>query len=290
MKHTISSAVVASGMAVALLAGCGGSSDDSASGSAGEGGSDGAISTITEGTLTVGLSPDFPPMEYMDGDDLVGFDIDVLNEIAGRMGYDVKIEEQKFDQVLNSVRTDRVDIAISGLSDTVERQETVDFVDYFKSWGQFYTTTELAGDFTEMTDLCGTSVAVSTKTDYYPALEQMTKDVCESAGLDPIELVGADSGAAARLQLDQGRAQLAVQGNPNLAYFATTDPGKYEVVLDNFAESPFGILVKKGNSEMADALLAQLQAMYDDGTTAELLAKYGLDESLMEPVINGVTA
>lgn len=289
MKYKITS-LFACGIAVAVLAGCGGSGSAAPSDAASAGSAESGITTITDGTLTIGLSPDFPPLEYMDGEKLVGADIDLINEIASRLGLEVKVEEQKFDQIINSVRTDRVDVAISGMSDTVERQQTVDFVDYFKSSGQFYTLPELAGQFTKDTDLCGASVAVSTKTDYYPALQTMSSEICESAGLEPISLVGTDSGAAARLQLDQGRAQVAVQGNPNLAYFQTTEPGKYQIVLANFAESSFGILVKKGNTELAEALQEVLQEMYNDGTTERILAQYGLGDSVMEPVINGVKA
>ena len=115
------------------------------------------VKTITSGVLTVGLSPDFPPMEYLDpnGDKLVGVDVDLANELGKRLGLKVNFVQQKFDQLINSVRTSRVDIVFSGLSDTVERQKTLDFVDYFKSAGRFYTTAGHESDFTKDTDACG---------------------------------------------------------------------------------------------------------------------------------------
>lgn len=281
MKKKLISLIAATAAAT-LLAGCGSSATPAPDASAG------GVKTITAGTLTVGLSPDYPPMEYLDGDKLIGADVDLITEVAKRMGKEVKFEQQKFDQIINSVRTERVDLAISGMSDTLERQQTLEFVDYFLATGRFYTLPELAGEFTKDTDICGKAVALSTKTDYYPALQKLNTELCEGAGLAPIEIVGADSGAAARLQLDQGRAQLAVQGASNLAYFEARTPGKYQIVLGILNEEMYGISVKKGNTALAEALLATLTEMYNDGTTATILTKWGLGDNILEPVINGV--
>ncbi|WP_347345323.1 transporter substrate-binding domain-containing protein [Microbacterium sp.] len=279
--------VAAAGAAIALLAGC--SSPAGGDGDKPADGGDAGLTTIVDGTLTVGLSPDFPPMEYLDGDKLVGADVDIMTEVAKRLELDVAFEHQKFDQLINSVRTDRVDVVVSGMSDTVERQKTLDFVDYYSSTGRFYTTPALAGDFTKAEDACGASVAVSTKTDYYPALQKFSADVCEAKGHDPIEIVGTDSGAAARLQLEQGRAQLAVQGAENLAYFNQQTPDTYIIVLDVLNEQPFGAAVRKGNTALAEAIRDVLQEMHDDGSMADILATYGLEAGLREPEINGVT-
>lgn len=279
MKSKKLHGLVAVGASVALLAACGPSA---------EGSNDDELTTIEEGTLTVGLSPDFPPMEYLDGDKLVGSDVELITEVAERMGLEAKFEQQKFDQLINSARTDRVDIVISGMSDSVERQKTLELIDYYSSTGRFYTTPEQAEEFKEATDICGTSVAVSTKTDYYPALQEYDKKQCTDAGKPAIKIVGADSGAAARLQLDQGRAQLAVQGAENLAYFEEKDPGKYRIVLDTLIDQPFAAAVKKGNMPLAEEVRDTLQELYDDGSTEKILKKYGIADGLREPAINEV--
>ncbi|RGE20363.1 ABC transporter substrate-binding protein [Leucobacter sp. wl10] len=279
--------LIAAGAAVALLAGCSGSAGGNESGSSKSG--DAGFTTIVDGTLTVGLSPDFPPMEYLDGEKLIGSDVELITEVAKRLNLDVKFEQQKFDQLINSVRTDRVDLVISGMSDTVERQKTLDFIDYYSSTGRFYTTPDRAGDFAKPTDACGVPIAVSTKTDYYPALQEYSAKVCEAAGEPAVKIVGADSGAAARLQLDQGRADLAVQGAENLAYFEEQDPGKYQIVLDVLIAQPFAASVRKGNTALAEAVRGVLQEMYDDGTTEKILTKYGIEDGLRPPAINEVT-
>lgn len=250
---------------------------------------DGEYRTIDDGVLTVGLSPDFPPLEYLDNGELTGSDVDLITEVADRMGLTVNFEHQAFDQLINSVRTDRVDLVISGMSDTVERQKTLDFVDYYTTQARFYTTPEHEGEFTTPEDVCGVPVAVSTSTDYFPALQQFNEDVCIGNGLPELRIVGTDSGAAARLQLDQGRSRLAVQGGENLAYFEEESPGAYKIVLDPLMEQPFAAAVRKGNMPLAEAVRDSFQEMYDDGTTETVLEEWGLENGLREPVINEVT-
>lgn len=246
--------------------------------------------TIEEGTLTVGLSPDFPPMEYMDEstNKLVGADVELITEAAKRMDLEVKFEHQKFDQLINSIRTDRVDVTFSGMTDTVERQKTVDFVDYYNSAGRFYVLNADKSKFKEDTDVCGKSVAVSTKTDYYPALQAFNTEKCEKAGKPALKIVGTDSGAAARLQLDQKRADVAVQGRENLVYFEKQDAGKYEAVLGNLNEAPFGAGLRKGNTALAEKLQSTLEEMHGDGTMEKILTKHGLSDGLRVPEINSV--
>lgn len=280
MKSTIFKAAAAA-TAVFLLAGCGASASP---------GNSTEQSTIKSGVLTVGLSPDFPPMEYLDPktNQLTGADVELVTEIAKRLDLKVEFTQQKFDQLINSIKTERVDITFSGMSDTVERQKTVDFVDYFKSVGRFYTLSANKDKFTKATDACGQPIAVSSATDYFPKLQKFSQDTCVAAGLPEVKIVPTDSGAAARLQLDQGRAVMAVQGAENLVYFAQTEPDKYTMVLPDLTNTPFGAAVRKGNTALEDQVLKAFTAMNVDGTTKTILEKYNLGYGLMDPVINGV--
>ena len=251
---------------------------------------DAKIKTIQDGVLTVGLSPDFPPMEYLDPktDKLVGVDVDLVTELGKRLGLKVDFVQQKFDQLISSVRTKRVDIVFSGMSDTVDRQKTLDFIDYFNSQGRFYTTSAHAKEFTKDTDACGKAVAVSSVTDYYPALQQFSQKVCVEAGHPAVTIVPTDSGAAARLQLDQGRAVLAIQGAENLVYFNNQDPGKYPEVLSPVNQTPYGAAFAKGNAALENKVLAERKAMKADGTLQKILETGGVAYGLRTPVINGV--
>ncbi|MEU6657927.1 ABC transporter substrate-binding protein [Streptomyces sp. NPDC046821] len=241
------------------------------------------------GTLRVGMSPDFPPMEYLDEKTkkVTGVDVELANALGKQLGVKVEIVQQSFDQLLNSVQTGRVDIVMSGLSDTVERQKTVDFIDYFGSQGRFYTRQKDSAAYKKATDACGKTLAVSKKTDYYEQAQEFSKKRCVAAGKRAITLLPTDSGSAARLQLEQGRVDLALQGAENLAYFEKKDPAKFEPVLEPLESQPFGIVLKKGDAKMSGSVLKGMNALVKNGTYRRILTEGGMKYAVITPALNG---
>jgi polar amino acid transport system substrate-binding protein len=77
--------------------------------------------------LIVGSSIDYPPFEYFQNGKMVGFDIDLVNEIARRLNYHVKIQDMSFDAIIGALQSKRIDLAISSLSPTPARARAVDF-------------------------------------------------------------------------------------------------------------------------------------------------------------------
>ena len=256
------------------------------------GGGDGLPPAIAQsGVLRVGTSPAYAPMTFKDPkntSETVGADIELANAVAKHLGVKVELSETPFDQLINSVATGRVDVVMSGISDTVERQKSATFVDYLNSQGRFYSLADKASQYTSQEAICGKKVAVSSKTDYYDQVAAVSKQVCESAGKPAVERLGTDSGAAARLQIEQGRADLAVQGGEGIAYIDKfQDPGKYDVVLDALPGTPFGAIVAKDDTQLANALLKAFEAIQASGEYDTILAKWGLEEYELTPVING---
>ena len=80
-----------------------------------------------EGIIKVGVNAEFPPFEYMENDKMLGFDIDLMNYIAARIGYGVEFVNMPFDKLIPSVVNGEVDCAISAITATDERESVVDF-------------------------------------------------------------------------------------------------------------------------------------------------------------------
>jgi len=280
--------VVVLGAAVVLgLSGCVSGTTDSASA---DGSATGLPSVITaSGSLRIGVSPDFPPMEYKapDTQQTIGLDIELQDALGEVLGIRIERVESPFDQLINSSRTGRVDLVMSGLSDTKVRQGTSDFVDYFMSRGRIYTLASKAAAFTKGTDICGKTIAVSAKTDYYNQVKDLADRTCTSAALPSVNILPTDSGAAARLQIEQGRADLAAQGAENLIYINTKEQGKYQAVLDPLPASPFGIMIKKGGTQLTNAVLAAMRQLVASGRYRQILDKYGVGYGATTPVVNG---
>lgn len=81
----------------------------------------------SEKVLKMGTNAEFKPFEYLDGKEIVGFDISVANEIAKDYGYKLQVENMNFDSIITALSAGQVDFAIAGLSVTEERQKNVDF-------------------------------------------------------------------------------------------------------------------------------------------------------------------
>lgn len=247
-------------------------------------------SIASAGVLKVGVAPDFPPLEYKKpgSDEVIGMDVELMDRLGEVLGVKIERVESPFDQLINSVQTGRIDMLMSGLSDTIERQETLDFVDYYQSAGRIYASADRAGDFKGMSDICGATLAVSGKTDYYEQVKKISQEVCLDKGKTAVNILPTDGTAAAQLQLEQGRADLSVMGAEYFTYTQEQNPGKFEGVLDSLAAKPFAAAMKKGNTELADAILAGFEVMVADGSYLKILQKYGLGDGALTPEINGV--
>ncbi|MBY0461578.1 MAG: ABC transporter substrate-binding protein [Alphaproteobacteria bacterium] len=80
-----------------------------------------------ENDLIVATSADYPPLEFFKDGEIVGMEIDLIRAIAKELNYSVTIKDMSFDSIIGALQTERVDLAISGISATPERKEKVDF-------------------------------------------------------------------------------------------------------------------------------------------------------------------
>ena len=137
MKKIIALAL-ATLMALSLFAGCAaaGSAESEALYTVTGKFKDTKVATVTEGKLTVAVSPDFAPMEFVDptktGNDMyVGFDLTMANYFADELGLELVIMPMSFDACQTAVYTGTVDMSISGYSWSEEREANYNLSDYY---------------------------------------------------------------------------------------------------------------------------------------------------------------
>lgn len=89
---------------------------------------DGVDGPMQKAKLKVGISADFPPFEYYDeNEELYGFDVDLMNYIGDRIGFDIEFVNMSFDQLFSVVMGGDVDCAISAIAITEERKNVIDY-------------------------------------------------------------------------------------------------------------------------------------------------------------------
>lgn len=78
-------------------------------------------------TLIIGTSAEYPPFEYKEGQDFKGFDIEVAQLIAKKMGLEPQIQDMEFDSLIPALTSQKIDIAIAAITIKPDRQQQVDF-------------------------------------------------------------------------------------------------------------------------------------------------------------------
>jgi polar amino acid transport system substrate-binding protein len=238
-----------------------------------------------KGEIVVAIMPNYPPMDFKDPatNTLTGLDYDLGNALAERLGVKIKWQETGFEQMINALTTDRVDMVLSGMTDTAERQASVTFVDYFTSGPQFYTL-QKNKDFNDITDLCGKKVGTSRRTTFPAEIAEWSKANCEAAGKPAINVIGTEGSADARAQLRQSRIDAAMQGSETLPYLKTQEKDMYKTVGLPISQQFTGLGVSKKKPELSEAVKVALQSMIDDGTYQTILKKWDLELGAIKTV------
>ncbi|MGI4861541.1 MAG: ABC transporter substrate-binding protein [Janthinobacterium lividum] len=237
-------------------------------------------------TFQVAINAIYPPMEYHDpaSNALIGFDIDLGDALAAKMGAKIAWQESAFAQLLPSLATQRADFIISGLNDRPERRATADFVDYLNSGAQVLVQTSRVSSFPNVASLCGKRIGMSRSTAFPAAIAALSDTVCVQTGKPAITIVGTEDTTAARTALKQGRVDAAVQGSETVAYTMRQEPALYQPLGTPFAPRPQGIAFRKSDTALRNAVGIALRDLMQDGTYTRLINKWHLQSSAASKV------
>jgi len=243
----------------------------------------------------VGSDIPYAPMEMFDeNNNPIGFDVDLANAIGAKLGAKIIYQKQAFDTLIASLEAGKHDIAMSSLSDTVDRQKKLDFVDYFNGGASILVAKGNPNNIKAIGDLCGKPVAVQSAT-WEVDLLKSTSDDCVKAGKPAATAVTLPGDTDAQNALRSGKA-VAYLADSQLAAYSAKVAGKgeyFELVIDpanpyGYESGLIGIGILKKNTKLTAAIHAAVQSLFDDGTYDELLKKWNLESfKIDEPTING---
>jgi polar amino acid transport system substrate-binding protein len=239
----------------------------------------------TKGVLNVGSDIAYAPIESYDTDNttVIGVDPEIAKAIGDKLGVTLKFQNGTFKQLIPSLTSKRIDLIMSAMSDNKERQASIDFVDYFTAGTSIIVKKGNPDHITSLDDFCGKTIAIQEGTTQDDVAEaQKTK--CGAKGLTILKF---DTDPKALLQVKQGRAVADMNDFPVAAY-NVAQSSDFEVVGEQIEAGPYGIGVRKADTQLRDALLKAVQAIIDDGTYAKILEKWHVtDGALKTAKING---
>src|SRR5712691_9506957 len=232
---------------------------------------------ITSGVVTVGSDTTYPPQEYIDTatGHATGFDVDLITAIAQRMGLKSKPVTTSFDTIINSLVAKRFDVVISAVSVTPERQKKVDFVPYFNAGESLLVKVGNPSNIKSTADLCGQKVGVQNGTIEQTDLNT-ANDACKKAGKAAIEITALTNQTDVIQLLASSRVVATYQDSPVTDYFNKLHPGQFAVGGSVVNAGIEGIVVRKGDSAMFNAIQTAFNQLKADGTYNSLIQKWGL--------------
>ncbi|MEX3761667.1 glutamine ABC transporter substrate-binding protein GlnH [Paraburkholderia phenoliruptrix] len=227
-----------------------------------------AVSVVSQAahseTLLVACDTAFVPFEFKQGDQYVGFDIDLWKEVAKDLKIDYKLQPMDFSGILPALQTHNVDVALAGITIKDERKKVIDFSDGYYDSG-FMLMVPMASTIKGPDDLKGKSLAIKTGTsaaDY------------AKANFNGTELRAFPNIDNAYLELATGRVDAAMHDTPNVLYYIhTAGKGRVKAVGPQMMAQQYGIAFPKG-SPLVPKVNAALTKIKADGRYAQIYKKW----------------
>lgn len=278
-----------------VLTGCVNSEGDTGDSGAGAGvGADAAAVALLpdevkdSGILRIGTDAEYPPNEYKDADgNPTGWGVELANALAAKLGLEPDWQIMGFDSILPRIEENALDMGSSSFTDTLERQKTVDFVNFLNAGSQWAAA---VGNDVDPDNACGLTIAVQSTTiqdtDELPARNQK----CLDEGKAAINVLRFDGQPEATQAVIDGRADAFTADSPVTGDAVAKLGDQLQLVGDLFDAAPYGFATAK-DSQMTKAVQAALQSLIDDGTYLAILTAAGIESgALSSATINAGNA
>lgn len=245
-------------IAITLFAGCSKSKNNTAV--------DNSLERVQKaGKLTIGVDDSYPPMEYRDeSNNLVGFDVDLGNAIAGKLGVKAEWIPTDWNGVVLALNASKFDIVLSAMSITDERKNEIDFAGPYIDGGQIIvvksgSSIKTSADLKDKVLGCQLGA-----TGEQAAMKiQGTKEVKKY-----------DKITEAFHDLTAGRIDAVIVDGQVGGYYTKKEPNAFVILEEKLTKEPEGIGVRKADKKLNAAIQKALDDLKADGTLTNLSNKW----------------
>ena len=271
MKKTFLTRLLSAAAAASMLVmGCAcGSSTSSSETSTGE---DTSLQKVLDAKqLILGLDASFPPMGFTDdNNEIVGFDIDVAQEVCNRMGVELVKRPINWDTKEQDLNVGTIDCIWNGMSVNASRQEAMNLSDPYMQ-NEMIFVVPANSSVKSMDDLSGKTVGVQSGSTAQEILEGWDK--YSEITASPLE----DNVEALR-QMELGFSDAVFLDSVVANYFITSNDKDYVVLEGNLEAEEYAIGFRKNDQALRDKVQQTLSEMKSDGTLGEISTKlFGSD-------------
>jgi len=243
---------------------------------------------LPSGMTTIRVASDIPyaPWEYYDpatSKNPAGFDYDLSQAIAKKIGVPASFNETPFDSIILSIKGGKNDMIMSDMYDNLEReQQGVSFVDYALDGTSILVKKGNPNGITNLDSLAGKTVACESGTTQQALLQKLNTQF-KSSGKPVMTILALPNQPAAFLAVTSGRAVGDLTDHSTAEYNAvtTSNGNTFEVVSDPSAPKGYepqlvGIGIVAKNTQLINTVQKALQDLIDEGAYQKIVAKYNL--------------
>lgn len=291
-----------------VITGCGGGSSNSGSGSSGGGdGSNNGIPTgalpsvsadpslaalvpdavKSDGVITVGSDTTYAPSEFLaaDGKTIVGFDVDLFQEVAAKLGLKAKFQTASFDSIIAGVGSGKYEAGVSSFTINSDREAQAAMISYYSA-GTQWATKKGNPNKVSPDNACGKKIAVQKATVQADDIAARSKD-CTSGGKKAITVDIYDAQSDATAAIVSGKDDAGLADSPVMAYAVQQTGGQLQLLGDIYDSAPYGYVVPKDATQFAQALQGAVKALITDGTYQKVLQRWSVQAgAITDPQIN----
>lgn len=219
-----------------------------------------------EKVLTFGAETTFPPFEFSENDQYVGFDMDLTKALAEKMGYKYQFKSMGFDALVPALQSKDIDVIASGMNQTPEREKAINFSDSYYDDGGFSIITRK--DNTDIKDF--DSLA--------------NKRIVVQIGTVPVEMAHKIPGTTVKevdgnsqmfMELQAGTVDAAILDTAVAKYYLAQGASKDLKLTGQPTDSPgIAMGVRKDDKELLQQINKALKELKEDGTYQKIYEKW----------------
>ena len=223
------------------------------------------IGTKDPKVLVMRTNAAFPPIEYPEGDGIVGVDAEMMELIAQELGVELEIVDMEFDALPTALANGQIDIIAAGFTVTPDREEAMDFTTPYYTAAQTVIVLKDSG-YTGIADLEGKLIGVQTGTTGSFCAEDIVDDPDN-------DIKGFASGMLAVEALKNGQVDAVIIDNNPAKEYAESN-ADLVLIEGEFADEKYAMAVAKGNDVLLGNVNAALAAIKDNGEFDKIVDKY----------------
>jgi polar amino acid transport system substrate-binding protein len=293
IRRHATAASVAVVAVVALLASCGGGDSATTEEAPGATKDEALAAKVpdaikSDGKIVVGTDASYAPNEFLDtdGKTVIGFDVDLFDAVAQKLGLEAEFVQAPFTAIITGVDSGKYEMGVSSFTINDERKQQVNMISYFNAGTQWAVKKGNPAGI-DPDNSCGKKVAVQTGTVQADEDLPVRDKKCAGAGQPKIQIDSYQRQDQATTAVVTGKDDAMLADSPIVAYAIKQTGDQLEPLGEIYDAAPYGYVVKKDQTEFAQALADAVKALIADGTYQKTLEKWGVEQGAIDnPAVN----